>query len=285
MASEAIQQSLFSWVDEAGATNTLDVDVVMSSKDRHSAKLTDHVVEDGAVITDHVVIQPESVDFELVVTQTPHSAPGFAPAAVSVTSNAQQLVPETVPIDVRASQFQPGGFLLLTSGLRNVVTQLLSGGGSGLPTSAQGSRAQQITSTTSVQTLQSAAPVNRVNDTHDALIEILNKALLVTLSFKGRLYIDYLLTEVELTESAGMFGCARFKVEARAFRTVTGTLVNLPDPEDFRALPAVSKGSKTTKTPDPDPAKNVARSHLIREGRDKEYSKGVLNAVNGLMGR
>jgi hypothetical protein len=47
----------------------------------------------------------------------------------------------------------------------------------------------------------------------------------------------------------------RFKVEARAFRAVTGVNVVLPDPADFRALPKLAKGNAPTKTPDPDPTK------------------------------
>ncbi len=248
MATEAIQTSLFSWLDEGGSTHTLDVDVVMGSSDRRKAKLTDHVVEDGAVITDHVVIMPEEVSFDLVVTQTPITAvPGFAPAAALLATSAQTLVPADISIKVQPSAFRPGGFLMLSSGLVGVVTDLLGQGGTGLPSVAAGSRAEMLSASTTVQTLQAATDVDRVAAVHEALCEILSKALLVTLSFKGRLYVDYLLTEVTLTESAGKFGAASFKVDARAFRTVTGVAVRLPDPEDFRALPSQNKGNKPPK--------------------------------------
>ncbi|MES2384536.1 MAG: hypothetical protein V4593_08300 [Pseudomonadota bacterium] len=256
MASEAIADSLFSWLDAAGNTNTLDVDVVMNTSDKRTAQLTDHVVETGSVVTDHIVIRPEQLSFELVMTQTPLSAPGFTMQASSITVVGRKLSPATLPIDVRKSQFQPGGFLLLSTGLRAAVVSTLFGAAE-TPTSIQGSASEANSTTLQVNTLQTASPVDRVNDTFDTLIEVMNTGLLVTVSFKGRLYLDYLLTAVELTQGKGESGMGRFKVEARAFRTVTGTNVALPDPADFRALPGVKKGNTPTKTPDPDPTKKA----------------------------
>lgn len=269
MASEVVAQSLFSWVDVAGNTHALDVDVVMASSDKRTAKLTDHVVENGSVITDHVVIQPESLSLELVVSQTPISGDVLSPfvnATVNLTSSAQKLGVKQIPIDVRPSQFQPGGFLFLSSGLRSLVSNLpvvgaLVGGGADTPTSMQGSFTDVQNTGFSVQVRQAEVVANRVLDVHDQLIGILDGALLVTVSFKGRLFPDYLLTEVELTQSAGKFGIGKFRVEARAFRTVTGTQVQLPDPTDFRALPNINKGNKPTTTPDPDPKKAVSVWH------------------------
>lgn len=254
MSSEAISDSLFSWLDAAGNVHTLDVDVVMTTNDKRVARLTDHVVETGAVVTDHIVLQPESLNFELIVTQTPLLAGnGFAQQNVSLEVAGRRLEPAQIPIRIPKSRFQPGGFLLLSSGLRSVVADLF--GSAETPTTAQGSRAVETQSTISARVLQATSPVDRVNDTFDALVEILKTGLLVTVSFKGRLYIDYLLTTVELTQGKGEFGCGRFKVEARAFRAVTGVNVTLPDPADFRALPKLAKGNAPTKTPDPDPTK------------------------------
>jgi hypothetical protein len=254
--SEAISDSLFSWLDAAGNVNTLDVDVVMTTNDKRVARLTDHVVETGSVVTDHIVLQPESLSFEIIVTQTPiRTGNGFAQASVSLDIAGRRLEPAQVPIRIPKSRFQPGGFLLLSSGLRSVVSDLF-GGASDTPSTMQGSRSVETRSTISAaNVLQATNPVDRVNDTFDTLVEILNTGLLVTVSFKGRLYNDYLLTTVELTQGKGEAGMGRFKVEARAFLAVTGVNVVLPDPADFRALPKLAKGNAPTKTPDPDPTK------------------------------
>lgn len=252
--SEAIADSLFSWLDAAGNTHTLDADVVMSTADKRTAQLTDHVVETGAVVTDHIVIRPEQLNFELLVTQTPMSGPNMVvrPLPIEVAGNA--LEPATHNINVRKSQFQPGGFLFLSTGVRAAVTSLF-GGGEEIPSTFKGSAVARRASTVQVSTLQANAPTDHVNTAFDTLVEIMNTGLLVTVSFQGRLYLDYLLTSVELTQGPGEAGCGRFKVEARAFRVVTGVNVELPDPADFRALPKQTKGNKAAKTPDPDPKK------------------------------
>lgn len=288
--SEAIADSLFSWLDPAGNVNTLDVDVVMSTSDKRTAHLTDHVVETGAVVTDHIVIKPEALSFELVVTQTP-LAPlpgaagggGFEAQNVTLDVPGRRLEPTALAVSVRKSQFQPGGFLLLTSGLRSAVADLF-GGGEETPTTVQGSASTVTASSLQVRVLQATGgPVDRVNDTFDTLITILNTGLLVTVSFKGRLYIDYLLTSVELSQGPREAGMGRFKVEARAFRTVTGTTVVLPDPADFRALPKVGKGNTPTKNPDPDPTKRgkSAAKNLAKVGAKLDKVAKALGAPTG----
>jgi hypothetical protein len=266
MASEAIADSLFSWLDAAGNTNTLDVDVVMSTEDTRTAQLSDHVVETGSVVTDHIVIRPESLSFELLVTQTPDRGADVAFASLPLEGlTATGLTSTTIPIKVRKSQFQPGGFLLLSTGLRTVVSGLL-GVGDDTPSNFQGSKVQFGARTAQARTLQATTQVDRVNRAFDTLVEVMNTGLLVTVSFKGRLYLDYLLTKVTLSQGKGDAGCGRFKVEARAFRTVTGVNVQLPDPADFRALPVQKKGNQPAKTPDPDPTKK-ANSLLHRTGQ------------------
>jgi hypothetical protein len=251
--SESPTDSLFSWLDAASNLNTLDVDVVRATADKRQAKLTDHVVETGAVVTDHIVIQPEELTLELVVTQTPMGGAGFSSVRSTIDVAGRKLDSATVDITVRKSQFQPGGFLLLTSGVRAAVGALF--GGEELPSKFNGSITRETSSTVQFTAIQATAPVDRVNDAHETLIDIMNTGLLVTVSFKGRLYVDYLLKEVELTQGPGESGMGRFRVMARAFRTVQATQVSLPDPADFRALPKVQKGNKPATTPDPDPNK------------------------------
>lgn len=251
--------SLFTWLDESGTEHTLDVDVVSSSVDERTATLTDHAVETGATITDHVVIMPETLSLEIVVSQTPLSeVAGFARSDVSFSTTSQALENTDVPIKVRQSEFKPGGFLLLSTGARVAIGALASivlGAAPGTNT-VRGSRTTTKNFSGRASVLQSTGGArDRVADAHDNLIRILTGALLVTVNFKGRIYEDYLLTRVTLSSNPGEFGLGRFSIDARAFRTVTGTTVALPDPADFRALPKANIGSKPAKKPDPDPTK------------------------------
>lgn len=253
MTTEALADNLFSWVDTVGNTQTLNADVVMSLMDKRSVKLTDHTVEDGSVITDHAVIMPESISFELVVTQTPLGGPGMRSGSVDVSFEGRTMAADSYPLKARPSEFKPGGFLLLSQGLRSLVSGLFAGA-TPAPTFT-GSKLDKKFGSAKAIVAVATTPSDRVNDTHDRLIEILQNVQRVTISFKGRLYIDYLLTEVELSHAAGQAGMGRFKCTARTINTVTGTSVKLPDPADFRATPNKNKGNKPATVPDPDPAK------------------------------
>jgi hypothetical protein len=241
--------SLFTWLDESGTEHTLDVDVVSSATDERTATLTDHAVETGSTITDHVVITPETLSLELVVSQTPIAeVKGMARSQTSFSTTTQTLEATDVPIQVRQSEFKPGGFLLLSSGVRSLVGAILGAAANGTNT-ARGSKTATKTLSGRADVLQSTggAALDRVADVHDNLIRILSGALLVTVNFKGRIYEDYLLTRVTLSSNPGEFGLGRFSVDARAFRTVTGVTVALPDPADFRALPKANSGNKPAK--------------------------------------
>jgi hypothetical protein len=229
MALEGKSIGLFTWLDEAGVEHTLSADVVSNGVDERTAQLSDHSVETGSVITDHVVILPETLSLELVVSNTPITeVAGFGRSNLA--------------LDVRPSQFKPGGFLFVSSGVRSAIAGLVS----------------RPEPPVAVNTLQpTGGTVDRVADVHDQLIRILQGALLVTVSFKGRVYADYLLTRVTLTSNSGEFGLGRFGVDARAFRTVTGETVQLPDPADFRALPSKGAGNKGKKAPSPEPKESI----------------------------
>lgn len=276
--SDAIAASLFSWLDAAGNVNTLDVDVVMSTTDKRTAQLTDHVVETGSVVTDHIVLRPETLNFELLVTQTPMFGPDVAVTQLPISVRTNELTRARLAIKVRPSQFQPGGFLALTTGLRSVIASVL--GGAETPSTAQGSTVNQQTQTLQASVLQAPQDIDRVARAFDTLVKILNTGLLVTVSFKGRIYPNYVLTTVELSQGRGESGCGRINVELRSFRTVKGIDVVLPDPADFRALPKNTKGNTPTVTPSPDPSKKA--KSLFARGTDTINEANFTNNLIGL---
>lgn len=290
LGSEVLATSLLSWTDGDGNAQVLNADVVNSVTDRRHSKLTDHVVEDGSVVTDHVVLEPESVMLEFVITQTPLQGPGMSQQSLAINATGQKLETQVYPLEIPPSRFVPGGFLLLTQGARTAITAGVNavlgavglGSGAGGAPSMQGKRTAPTEKSFTVQTLQADAETDRVTEAHDKLIEIRDGSLPVTISFKGRLYADYLLTEVELSQQQGEFGMGRFRVSARAFHTATATAVQLPSPADFRAKAKVAKGAKSGKVPDPDPTKGPARS-LLKKAQ-KGVDAGVAGVVKGLMG-
>lgn len=282
-SSEILTSSLFSWEDESGQTQTLDVDVVMAAVDRRTAKMTDHVVEDGSVITDHVVVMPESISLDLTVTQTPIGPAGMVKGPISISWETNDLVRASYPLKVEPSRFVPGGFLALSSPLRSAVTEAGNAllrtvglGGPASPNGYAGHALQKGVKSGQAQVHQVIEQGDLVSRAHDKLVGILDRKLPVSVSFKGRLYLNYILTEVTLTQAAG---CGRFHVEARALRVVQGTPVQLPNPADFRAQKQQQKGGKGGTTPDPDPTKQATSDWLrLSEGAGDFFSKAFFGS-------
>jgi hypothetical protein len=149
-------RSLFTWQDESGTEHRLDVDVVNSATDERTAQLTDHAVETGSVITDHVVINPETLSLELAVSQTPiDEVTGMSRSEISFSTTSQALEPTDIPIAVRQSEFRPGGFLLLSTGARQFVGAILGAASAGTNT-ARGSKTVTKTAAGRATVLQSS---------------------------------------------------------------------------------------------------------------------------------
>ncbi len=63
-----------------GATqDLLTLDAALSIDEQHQAQVTDHPIETGAVVTDHVILRPTNWKLEGIVTATPVVAGGPAP--------------------------------------------------------------------------------------------------------------------------------------------------------------------------------------------------------------
>lgn len=255
MPLESESNSLFAWSDASGTFRQLDVDVVMSSDDTREAKKTEHTVEDGSIITDHLVVLPEKVSFKLIVTQTPIvESEDFAPTQAEISTTQATLESQQYPLEVRPSQFRPGGFLLLSRGVQAAVAEVSQAllGGSGLSATAlEGRKVSKYSVQYSPQVLRATnGPIDRVNTVHSQLVEILNQRLPVTVSFKGRPYEDYHLLQVTLSERPGKFGSAELDVSLEKLDIVSGETVQLPDPADFKARPKKKVGNKSSKAKD-----------------------------------
>lgn len=259
MPLETISSNLFTWVDAAGTTRVLNADVVMNSEDIREAKPTEHTVEDGSVITDHIVILPEQVSFKLVVTQTPiRPEANFDYVADEVALNVKSTGRQSqdYPLAVRPSQFVPGGFLLISQGVRTVVQGVADSllgsatGGAVGNSSFRGSTNTEFVSGFKPLVLKNtggSAEVDRVNLVHSQLVEILNSRSRVTVNFKGRAYSDYNLLRVHLSEKSGKFGSAEIDVALKKIPTVDGETVNVPSPADFKAAKKKTSGNKKSK--------------------------------------
>lgn len=233
---------IFTWEDDARATHSLIADIVLGSKDERTSEATDHPVENGADITDHVRQLPDRLTLEIGQTQTPiEPIEGFSD--------------QQVELQVRKSLFQPGGLLAVTSAVGAAADAIVG---------AITGKKDDVLKTL---VLVADSEVDRVNEAHDKLIEVKQKAYPVTFTFKGRVYPNFLVTMVGLSRNAGEAGFGRFTVEARSFRTVETGAAELPDPADLRAKAASKRGKKPSKALS-DAEEEVVKKSLLSQGLD-----------------
>lgn len=234
--------SLFAWTDNSGATHTLDVDLVVTATDDRSAKLTEHPVETGANVADHIVYSSGKFKIEIAQTQTPiEEVDGFSQQTLTI-------------------KFAKSPVRGLTALAIQAVGNLVSG------SSVFGGGADE--DSMDLQTLQATSPVDRVADLHDKLLDIFQNAYPVTVTFKGRVYPQFLILGIKLTHNKGEFGLGRFSLDVEEYPTVSTATATLPDPKDLRAKANKSQGKKgaTEAKPDTSRLRSVLKSGLDAAG-------------------
>lgn len=69
-----------SYVDSAGALRVLEIDAFLSEQHHHTAMATQFPVETGALVSDHVIQEPDVVRLEVLATDTPLPSSRFGEA-------------------------------------------------------------------------------------------------------------------------------------------------------------------------------------------------------------
>lgn len=209
------------WSDDFGNQHKISLDAITAFEDGRDNEPTRHAIEDGTDITDHVILMPESVSFEIAQSNTP------------IEPDGENFEKHNLTLEIRPSQFQPGGFLLVTTAVGSAITSLIGGGDD---------------QASAIQVVQSnGASVDRINNLWDALILLRQERRTFTMTYDGKVYPGYLLTSIKKTKSAGEGGLARFQVSAINLATVQTGTAELPDPLDLRAKNKKKRGSKSAK--------------------------------------
>jgi hypothetical protein len=229
--------SLVQWEDAAGVLHLLDADLVLTAADERTSEATEHAIETGATISDHVIQKPNRMVLQIAQTQTPIVAPD------------SRFAERPHQLEIRESEFRPGGLLALTSAARSFVSGLFGGAPGAIV----------------VHTLSAETPVDRVNELHDELIDLQQRAQLITVAYRGRRHPDQLITRVTLTHEPPA-GLGKFAVELIQIRSVATRAAlgedALPDPADLRITPA----KKITKPKKPEDAPQKRESYLKKMG-------------------
>jgi hypothetical protein len=243
------------------------IDVSISEQHGSSAEVTRHPIEDGADVTDHVRILPDTISIEGLVTNQPLEAPGsHSNDAVALESGSQLMTGDGQPIieqrelgttstQITGEPMVPG-YLGIVPGVSQINAILRSLGADLTPR-------RRFNMTTPRRSPQSVAyqsvalrfdrTFDRVRAVHDALRATFEARQPVQIVTALRIYESVVLVDLSIVRDASSSGALRFGASGQVIRIVKSqsAIVGKPEPTQPRALPAVSKGTQNTTPTSP----------------------------------
>lgn len=204
----------------------LVADMLAEASIADTSELTQYAIEDGSLISDHVIRQPRTLSITLVQTETPISeTTGFAQALEALSYPVRPTGTQTVTVPIRQSEFRPAPLLALSSGIQSL---LFGGPAKELKLTGLAADKPVANRELKVHVLAAGAPVDRVNNFYAQLLALLESATPVTVTIKGASYIDLVVIGVTRTDAGGQVGKSSFAVELKQIATVETQTVELP---------------------------------------------------------
>jgi hypothetical protein len=206
--------------------NTIFFDVVGSEKHEFSSMVTEHPIETGSDVTDHVRPNLDRITLEGFVSQTP-----------IYSDRGSQI---QLPLDVQT--YTPPISLNPAAAVVNAVGSLIS----------------------SLSTQPIVADIfmfpndsDFVRETMLALKGLQTTAQLVDVYTPNYAYTDMILDGWDVDRDSSTGTGANFKISLRQIKTVQSTLTNVPQPAIARAAETKAKGNQAPQAPTPGKATSL----------------------------
>jgi len=216
-----------------------DIWIDVSVREGHAltADVTEHPVEAGADVADHIRPMPATIDIDGAVTNHPIELPKSHAGTTRVNPS---------PIEIKGEPTL--GAIGLVPGAEQAAAVL-----GALKLDVRSKRVF------SASVLHFTEPFDRVSAVHAALVSIFERRALVTVVTGLMTYQNVALTalHIERTSEAGQ-GRLNFSASGKVLRIVNSQTAKLPDPVDARAKPRKSRGKQPTQPVSPPPASLVA---------------------------
>jgi hypothetical protein len=206
--------------DDDGVLLALIFDVCSEERHRASAQATEHDVERGVAITDHVRPERRLLTLEVVVSDTPFRAGGDVSGVV-----------EAVEVPVSPAAVQRGPKRTGDRFERGALEQ------------SQGSQYLAV--------FQADGEMTRVVDKWARIIDARDRALLATITTKIETYTNMVLVEAQTTRTAADATWLRAELTFAEVRQVSLELVNDPVPARVRDRREVNRGAQATQPATP----------------------------------
>lgn len=246
---EPVVSSFIAWGNpglDASASGQLHFDVVLSEEHEHGAEVSEHPVEQGVNIVDHVRPLADRVELEVFVSNTP------------IFSDDAELGAMTIDVP---QPDQDAGFLsILNGGTSGLIDKGLQKLGliKGLPAQV------------SPLVMQFAGDTDYVQNAMNTLDQLRITATLLEVHTPRHFYSNMILERNTMHRDAGTGTGANFTLSFRNIRVVSSAIVDAPQPSIVTATPTLDKGKKDTA-----PAPTAKESVL------KWLSKGGLSQFAG----
>jgi hypothetical protein len=238
------------------------VDVSLDETHAAGAEVSEHPVEQGSNIADHIRPTPRVITIEGLVTnhplELPQSHAGTAavdPSSIEL-SVAPNVLPRLPPNSISIDGEPSAGLLGVLPGVDQSVAIL---GALRLDVLSKRQLAAEqnnvdISARTSLaaNALRFTEPFNRVEAVFDALNRVVDQSELVTLATGLMVYDNVAISDLSIKRSSEL-GRDRmtFTATCRVLRIVQSEIAQLPQPRDKRGLPAQSQGKQSTQAAPP----------------------------------
>jgi hypothetical protein len=220
---EPVYSAYITWGDPLTAPQSslgqLHFDAVLTEDHERTTEVTEHPVEQGTAIVDHVRPLAHRVRLTVFVSNTPvYSREGIQDAQVA---------------DVEAG----GQHTLLAGGLSGLLDRGLQAVG------LQDKFPIQI----GVNVMAFDQDFDFVKDAFDVMTELRDTATLLQVATPRQLYVNMILKTINMHRDPGTGTSANFELEFQQIRVVDSNIVDAPLPSVPRATPVTDTGKKDTK--------------------------------------
>jgi Dit-like tail protein len=219
--------------DPAVALGFVTFDVVTAEEHERTSTITDHPVEEGINVVDHVRPLPDRLTLEAYVSNAPINSP------------------DALRLPLTTDLPQPGQPLLSAGGF-------LAGGTTGM--AQQGLVALGIMAgfplTQTVLVDQFIGDTDYPRQTYETLTYLRDNAIMLTVHTPRATYKNMLIERIQMHRDAQTGTGANFTIEMREVRIVASSITNAPLPSIPRSNPSLSLGKK-------DPAAGAAAMQSV----------------------
>lgn len=210
------------WKPKAGPSKSLFFDACTSEGQSFTSTATEHPVETGANVSDHVRKELDRVTIEVFVSNAP---------IYDWNDRGGKLSKVKLKVEKYKAPFAPtpgAVFAAVGGAVKGAMAALLGGGDEEY----------------AAQVLKWDASFDAVADTLQALEKIKNEVQLVDVVLPSRLHENMMLESIEVERNPGHGDAASFKLGFKQIRQVEAKLVNAPKSTQKRGEIAKKKGAK-----------------------------------------